>query len=493
MRMILTKDYRLKTWADWFYHPLGYTGLALIVLILSGVIVKFGSVAAISMIMIAIGVPFCLAIINYPVFGVISLMVAAYLIMWLNRMLLSFPAGVIMDGLEVLMVIGFILKHKYDRTWEFLKSPISLMVTLWLIYNFLEVINPVTESRMAWLFTIRTLGIVCLMYFVFIYHIKSVGFIRLIVKTWLILSVFAALYTILQEFHGFLAFEKTWLATDGSNSGLYFIGGRWRRFSIFSDPVAAAYNMVISTILCLVLMLGVKSVIKKVALALMGAVCVVALLYTGIRGAFVLLPAGIGLLFLLKLSKKSFIVGLICIALFGMFLKMPIQNTALYRVQTAFFPSYDPSFNVRKYNQKRIQPYIQAHPFGGGLGATGMWGQRFSKGSYLASFPPDSGFMRVAVEEGWIGLILLCAFLFIILRQGIKNYFAIHDNELKTYCLAMVLIVFVLSIGNYPQEALVQFPVNIYFYLVAALINITLTLDLQKRENQQLKSIYNLL
>ncbi len=255
MRIILTKETRLKTWADWFYHPLGYTGLALLVLILSGIIVKLGSVAAISILFIAIGIPLCLSIINYPVFGVISLMVAAYLVMWLNRMLLDFPAGIIMDGLEVLMIIGFILKHKYDRTWEFLKSPISLMVTLWLIYNILEVINPVAESRMAWLFTIRTLGIVCLTYFIFMYHIKNVGFIRLIIKTWLILSVFAAFYTIIQEYHGFLAFEKRWLATDGSNSGLYFIGGRWRRFSIFSDPVAAAYNMVISTILCLVLML----------------------------------------------------------------------------------------------------------------------------------------------------------------------------------------------------------------------------------------------
>ncbi|QQL51238.1 O-antigen ligase family protein [Mucilaginibacter ginkgonis] len=483
--MILTKEFNSKTWADWFYQPKGYIGLALIGLILTAAVVQFGTLAAIGVIMLVVGIPFALAVINYPAFGVITLMVAAYLVMWLNRMLLSFPAGLIMDGMEVLMIIGFVLKHKYDRTWEFLKSPISIMVLLWLTYNILEVINPVADSKMAWLFTIRSLGVVCITYFIFMYHIKTVSFIRLIIKAWLILSVFAALYTILQEYHGFLAFEKAWLATSWSNADLYFIGGRWRRFSIFSDPVAAAYNMVISTILCLSLMFAVKSVVKKVMLAVIAMLCVVALLYTGIRGAFVLLPAGLALLFILKLSKRSFVVGIICVGLFGVFLKIPIHNTAIYRVQTAFFPSYDPSFNVRKYNQKRIQPYIQSHPFGGGLGATGMWGQRFSKGSYLASFPPDSGFMRVAVEEGWIGLVLLCSFLFVILRQGIRNYFAIHDRELKSYCLAVVLIIFVLSVGNYPQEALVQFPINIYFYLFAALINITLKLDIEKREQQQ--------
>jgi len=46
----------------------------------------------------------------------------------------------------------------------------------------------------------------------------------------------------------------------------------------------------------------------------------------------------------------------------------------------------------------------------------------------------------------------------------------------------MVLIVFAFNLGNYPQEALVQFPSSIYFYLVVALINITYRLDRQKNK-----------
>ncbi|HEY1009504.1 MAG TPA: O-antigen ligase domain-containing protein, partial [Daejeonella sp.] len=103
-------------------------------------------------------------------------------------------------------------------------------------------------------------------------------------------------------------------------------------------------------------------------------------------------------------------------------------------------------------------------------------------GSFLASFPPDSGYVRVAVELGWVGLLLFCTLMFIILKTGINNYYLIKDPELKSYCLAMTLIVFALNIGNYPQEALVQFPTNVYFYLVVALINITLRLDLEKRK-----------
>jgi len=119
---------------------------------------------------------------------------------------------------------------------------------------------------------------------------------------------------------------------------------------------------------------------------------------------------------------------------------------------------------------------------GGGLGATGTWGHRFSPDSYLANFPPDSGYVRVAVELGWMGLLVFCILMFTILRTGINNYYKIKDPQLKSYCLSCVLIVFALNVGNYPQEALVQFPTNVYFYLVLAMIMVTLRLDTQQNE-----------
>jgi len=46
----------------------------------------------------------------------------------------------------------------------------------------------------------------------------------------------------------------------------------------------------------------------------------------------------------------------------------------------------------------------------------------------------------------------------------------------------MVLIVFAFHIGNYPQEALVQFPSNVYFYLVTALIVVIKRIDDQQQK-----------
>ena len=178
------------------------------------------------------------------------------------------------------------------------------------------------------------------------------------------------------------------------------------------------------------------------------------------------------------------ITAIVGAVLFVALIFIPTSNNTLYRFQSAFKPSNDASFNLRKNNQKRIQPYILSHPMGGGLGATGVWGLKFAPYSYLAHFPPDSGYVRVAVENGWIGLFLLCLLMFTVLKTGINNYYLIKDPELKSYCLGFILVIFAFHIGNYPQEALVQYPSNVNFYLTIALINVVMRID-----NQQNKSI----
>jgi len=190
-----------------------------------------------------------------------------------------------------------------------------------------------------------------------------------------------------------------------------------------------------------------------------------------------LIPVGLIMLTVMIFNKKILMIVGVASIFMGIIIFMPTSNPALYRFQSAFKPSDDASFSVRAYNQKLIQPYIQSHPLGGGLGSTGVWGAKFSPHSFLASFPPDSGYVRVAVEMGSIGLLLFCILLYIILKTGIINYFEMKDPELKSYCLAMVLIVYAITIGNYPQEALTQYPLNVYFFLVAALIDATRNID----------------
>jgi putative inorganic carbon (HCO3(-)) transporter len=453
--------------------------------VMAFITVLWGAAGGILLILAVVGPLTVYCIVRYPKFGVVFYLVAAYLIMYISGFPINFPFGTLMDATLGLLLLGFILNQKYRPNWIIFKDSITAIILIWIGYNVLQVANPFAESRQAWIYTIRSVAGVMFAYFIFSYQIRTVSFIRLIIKVWLFLSFIAALYALKQEYIGFFPYEQSKLDSDPLLQSLLYIDGHWRKNSIFSDPVSFAYNMAASSILCICLMVGPVSKKAKIVLGLLTLLFVDVMLFSGTRGAYVLLPAAMLLFAILKFNKQM----LVFITLFGVgmltLINMPTSNPNIARFQSAFRPSNDASYNVRAQNQKRIQPYIVSHPIGGGLGATGAWGVRFAPGSFLAQFPPDSGYIRVAVELGWIGLLLICSLMFIVLKRGINNYFAIQDPELKTYCLAMVLIIFALNIGNFPQEAIVQFPLNVYFFLFIAIINITYRLDKEKRAKQE--------
>ena len=426
---------------------------------------------------VIIGLPVVYAIIAYPRFGIIVIIVIAYLLFYIVRLGVNLPIGTLIDLIELFLIFGFFLGQKENPDWKIFRNPVSLMLIIWTLYLLVEVINPEAASRLAWLYNIRSMGVVSLMYFIYLYYIKSVSFIRIIINVWITLAFIGALYGYIQEFFGYSAKELEFINSDPLITSLYFVQGHWRKFSIFSDPVSFAYNMVIVVFLCLALLTYYKKLWKKIGLIILACFFTGSMFYSGTRGAYVLLPAGLILFAIMKLDRTVIIGSIISGVILAGLIFVPTSNPNIYRFQTAFRPSEDASFNVRTINQKKIQPYILSHPIGGGIGATGVWGQRFSPNTYLANFPPDSGYVRTAVEAGWIGLLIYCIMMFVFLKTGIDNYYKIKDQELKAYCFAGVLIIFVLNIGNYPQEALVQYPTTILFYFSIALVVATKNLD----------------
>jgi len=85
--------------------------------------------------------------------------------------------------------------------------------------------------------------------------------------------------------------------------------------------------------------------------------------------------------------------------------------------------------------------------------------------------------MRVAVEAGWIGLALYLSMLFVAMKTGIQNYFRMKDPELRSYMLATLITFFVLILANFPQEAIIQLPTNVIFFIVMALLTKLKTLE----------------
>jgi len=450
-------------------------------LLISFLVARQGLLTGVIILAFLIGLPIIYAVVVYPRFGIILFICAAFLINQLSRILPDdTPIGLVMDGLTYLLILGFFIRQKKERKWAYFNNLISYFVLAWLGYNLLEVLNPVAASILAWVYTVRTVAFLMLMYYIFLYHIRSKEFIKLLFKLWLTLELLAALSAFQQENFGFFPFEKAWLTADPATFKLLFIDGHLRKFAIFSDPVVFAYNMIAGCMICLAFITGRIASHKKVLLGLLAGFFLFVMLYSGTRAAYVLLPAGLAMLAILNFNKRVLACVLVGGSMLGLLIIMPTSNASLVRFQTAFRPGKDPSYNVRAENQRRIKPYILSHPIGGGLGSVGVWGQRFSPNSYLSKFPPDSGYVRVAVETGWIGLLLFCIFNFVILYKGISYYYFIRDPELKTYCLAALLMIFAFDIGNYPQQAFVQYPSNVLFYLAMSILVITMRLDTEQ-------------
>ena len=451
-------------------------------------IVKYGWEFGVVMLLTIVALPVIYFLIVSPQFGILTYLSLAYTIMWFSRFTDDFPVGTIMDGMLVFFILGFFIKQKTNSSWLTFKNPISLVISIWILYNLAEGLNPVADSVMAWLYTVRTVAIIALMYYIFLYHIRTKQFLKIILKWWLLASLLNALYALKQEYIGFFYFEQHYLDINPKIAELLFQGGHWRKFSINPDPVTFAFNMAMASILCFALMTGPIKLNRKIILGLLALLFFYVMLFSGTRSAYPLIPAALLFMTILKFNKQVVAFASVGLIFIVFLIFVPTTNGTILRFQSAFKPNNDPSYLVRQSNQTTIKPYVYAHPFGGGLGATGTWGHKFSPNSYLSNFPPDSGYVRVAVELGWIGLMVFCVMIFVILQYAIKTYFKIRDPELKSYALAMILIVFAWNIGNYPQEALVQYPSNVLFFLAIAIIPAMYRIDQQQNLEIDAKS-----
>jgi len=452
-------------------NPFGYIFLFGCTLLFSIALGTQKTESAVTLIALVIGVPVLLGAMFNLQFGIILTVVAAFFVLWFKKFLpQALPLGISIDVLIAVMFFGMFIKQIRVRDWSFLKNPISIALIVWIVYNVLMVANPVAESRMAWSYSVRAMAGVTVLYFIAVYAFDNIRTIQIVINVCIGLSLLAALYGLYQEFVGLPSFEMNWLHSDPRLFKLVYQWGKIRIFSFIADPSTFGILMSYMAIFCFALATGPYTPVKRLALLLIGLLMLFATAFTGTRTAFVLIPAGLVFFAILTL-QRIILAGLIFFMMIGgLFVMMPTSNPTIYRIQSAFRPHKDASMNTRLTNQEKIQPFIQSHPIGGGLGSTGTFGRRFSPNSMLANFPPDSGFVRVAVELGWIGLFIYCSLLFVILRTGIRNYVRTYNPKIRSYYVAMLVMLFAIILSNYPQDSIVQLPTSIIFYLSLAVL-----------------------
>ncbi len=472
----MSKDYTIEFFSSRPRNSLIYLILLLFSVGISAGIYAFGFNFGIFTVMAVIGIPVLLYSVSNLKFGIVALLIFSFSLGFSKFIGKDFPLGVVLDAFLVSMLLGLLFRKWKKHDYALAKSPISVVVWVWIIYNCLEFFNPM-GSREAWIYVIRGIAILMTYYFIVVEAVDGIDFVKILVNVWIALALVGAVYGLFQEFHGLTQAEKDWVARDEFRFNLIHNWGRYRIFSFFIDPTLFGILMSYTGLFCLALIPGPFKMWYKVFLGLSALIMFLAMVYAGTRTAYAMIPAGVFFFALLTFQKETLMIGT-AVAIFGGIIIFSdirslgpfLTTNSLERIRSAFKPSEDPSFKVREKSQAFIKPFIQSHPFGSGLGSIGIWGSRFTPNSPLAKFAPDSGYVRVAVELGWVGLIVYCSFFATILIVGIRNYYRMRNHLLKSYLAALVAVVFSLVIANYPQEALIQAPTILIFYIVMALI-----------------------
>ena len=447
-------------------------GIALLVL---GLAVTIGVIAGalpmnLSVLVLGglIGLPlFALAFLRLDL-GILLMLIIGFLVE-LIRKYSAAPIGVALDGMIVIFGVSMIAGLAKTKDFSIARHPISYMVLVWMYYCGLQLVNPEpTANRLAWLYTVRSLAGLLFLYFIALYALDTLPKIKRAIKVIFGLGVLAGIYGLKQEFVGFSPQELAWLHSDEKRFELIFQWSRMRVFSFFSDPTTCGIVMSYLSAFGVVLLFGPWKKYQKVLISIGILAMLMTMGYAGSRTPIAMFPVALAFFVLLYPKKHILAIALVFFSFGTLAMMKSSSNPVIHRIQSSFKPGEDASVQVRLDNQRLIQPFIQQHPIGSGLGTTGDWGRRFNPDFWLAHFAHDSGLVRIAVEAGYIGLLIYVLFLFVILYTGIRQYFRVRDPAIKNLSLGIVVVMFALTLASYPQEAIPMLPTSLVFYVLLA-------------------------
>lgn len=405
---------------------------------------------------------------KFPRYNIFFLLGAGFMVPFFIKAfrLYGIPIGTAIEGLCFILILTLILNRRLSG---FMTLP-GVLLMIWIMFQALELINPIAYSREASILAFR--GIIPLIT-AFLVVYSSTDTKRdayLLIGAWFFFSLLAGLYGLYQEFAGLPEYDFKWASADERRFQLLFTWGRMRKFSFFFSPSELGMIMALSAVGGFIIVFFVKRTGIRIMSALTGVVCLFAMIYTGSRTAMVMLPVGFMLFAIITLHPKVWIaVG--CFILVGAVLILrPSSSRALFVMSTAFNAQDDPSMNVRFKNQEMVRSYIRSHPIGFGLGSTGELGMKYAPHTFIGSFPPDSEYVEIAIESGWIGLFIWCVMLAILFGYGIVVYFRIKDPEWRVVLTLCLVVFYMMIVAQYPQEFFRSPVLTVLFSALIALV-----------------------
>ncbi len=378
--------------------------------------------------------------------------------------------GVATVIVTLIVFLFIIIKGIYNRLeWKNAINPMLWVYLIWTIFCILEIANP-NHVQDAWNISITQYAIYPLVCAILVpISIKNKKHIHWLLVIWSIFVLFATFKGYLQKNHGFNERELYFLyELGGAKTHLIWSGIRF--FSVFTDAANYGVHMGMAIVGFGISLIFTQNKFLKFYYLIIISAATYSMFISGTRAAIAVPMAGIFLFTLLAGNFRLFTFGaIIGITLFFFFNFTTIgdSNNNIRRMRSAFNPTKDASYQVRKANQEQMKILMSNKPFGYGIGLGGK-AERFHP-KELMPFPPDSWMVNVWTDTGIVGVIiyiLIHSFLFVYCSWIL--IFKIKDIRLRGLLSAWLCINFGYFVAAFANDVM-QYPNSIVIYTGFAL------------------------
>ncbi len=420
-----------------------------------------------------------------PQTGLILVLILSFIINGLGRYI-TMPFSLFIDGVLLSAVVAALF-HSTNEDYKRLGNILVLAVSVWMFYTIMEIFNPESIGMLPWFYASRSVSIyLFIMVMLTSLIFKTRQSLHVFMIIWCIGGIASAAYGIKQSVIGLDSAELAWLAAGAAQQHVLF--GKLRIFSFYSDAGQFGAFMSFTSLTMLIASIRVENFTLRMLYLFTGVITGYGMLISGTRGAL-FVYVGAMVYFLLDKNFKTFSIGLFVLGSIFFLLRFTYIGASNYNIQrmrSAVRPQDDASFQVRLENQKKFGEYLSTRPFGGGIGSSGYWGQRFKPGSFLAETPTDSWFVRIWAETGMVGLVIYIAVLLAILVGGFMQILNLNDIYLKQKLCGIYAGVFGVLVASYGNQVIGQFPTMVVFGMGLAMIFMGKMLDRERVEEKPL-------
>ena len=452
----------LRTLLSW-----GAIGLVLAALVVASV----SSLDRMGLIMLITLPLMTLVIINVE-FGVYCLLVYSCVLAFIIRMLPgnAGPIGIALDVLLLLMGLRLLYDLWTRRDWKIFTTPMTVPILAFVGFQCVEVFNPAAPSIVFGLWglrvTIRMLG-----FFLILYYFRDRAPIKRLMTVWLTTMFLMGCYGIFQHHNGLLWQEMEWLLTEG-NAQTHILKGYVRVFSTVGDASTFGFLMVFASLIMFALALTARGA-AQLGLLLATLPMLYAMTASYSRGPVLALAAGAVVLVLASRNWKLGL-GVAMVGMVGLALLTASGSTKLVdRLSTATNPLEDASFMVRVGYITEYLPEIAKRPFGYGINSSGGSGLRASGGELVRNsvvgVPTDNYYFKVALEMGWVGLMLFLWLNLAALTHTYRVYRRTEDPYYKALALGVLSVLSAIFVGAFSNDINSQKPISEFFWIMLGL------------------------